>query len=167
LIDKAYCRRMARYNTWQNKALWALIGLMPQADLTADAGLPQKFVLASLNQLLWLDRMWLWRLHGIRAPVTPADKSTQMTVNSADWWAERFRVNGALRMWAVTLASLDLTDDMAFYLISLKQDMIESREICIMHMFNQQIDQRANVRGHLFKLGHVLDSTNLLQMTKV
>lgn len=164
MIDRAYCRRMARYNAWQNKALWGVIQHVEDAALRQDRGLPGGSMLGTLNHLLWLDRMWLSRLTPQPAPDHAAADSTDLTPTPAVWWAERFRADGALRMWSDTLASVDLHGELAFWSITAQSDVIVGRETCIVHMFNQQTDLRAQVRLVLAQDGHTLPPAALFLM---
>lgn len=164
MIDRAYCRTMTRYNFWQNRSLWDVLQTIDAADLTADRGLPQGSVLGTLNHLLWLDQMWLSRLFRVTAPQVAQDATAQLTPTLPAWWAERFRADGALRMWADTLSSLDLHGEIAFWSLSRRDDVIVPRTICILHMFTQQTDLRAQVRLVLTQDGHALPPTALFLM---
>ncbi|WP_056031845.1 DinB family protein [Loktanella sp. 3ANDIMAR09] len=163
MIDRAYCRMMARYNAWQNKALWDVFQKMSDADLAARTASPHGSVLGAVNHLLWLDRMWLSRLYAIKPPAQDLSESTTLTPDIRAWWLDRFRTDGALRMWADTLNSVDLLEQIAFWSISLEQDIILQKDACVMHMFNQQTDQRAVIRTHLAAMGHALPSVNLFE----
>ena len=166
MIDRAYCRTMARYNFWQNRTLWDVLQTLDDAAAMADQALPGGSVLGTLNHLLWLDQMWLSRLFRIKAPVAEAEASAQLTPTLPAWWAERFRADGALRMWADTLATVDLHGDIAFYSLSHGGDVIAPRDVCVMHMFTQQADLRGRVRQVLAGAGHDLPPTALFLMPK-
>ncbi|MBS1303508.1 DinB family protein [Loktanella sp. SALINAS62] len=161
MIDRAYCRMMARYNAWQNKSLWSVLEAIPDADLHADVGLMHGSILGTLNHLLWLDRMWLHRFAAQPVPDAAMDATATMTADKTAWWTARFRTDGGLRMWADTLASVDLSGDMAFYSLTRHDDMIAPRSVCVMHMFNQQTHYRAMVMGALTKAGHDSYDANL------
>jgi uncharacterized damage-inducible protein DinB len=110
--------------------------------------------------------MWLSRLFKVKTPDVAQDKTAQMTPTTAAWWAERFRADGALRMWADTLASVDLHGDLAFWSLTSQSDVIAPRDICVMHMFNQQADLRAQVRFVLAGMGQALPPTALFLMPR-
>ncbi|MCF7700799.1 DinB family protein [Loktanella sp. M215] len=166
MIDRAYCRTMSRYNAWQNKLLWGVLEEVDEVALLRDQGLPQGSVLGTLNHLLWLDQMWLSRLFKVKAPPSDFARAAQETPSPATWWAARFRADGALRMWADTLSSVDLTGDIAFYSLSSESDVIVPRATCVMHMFNQQTDQCARVRQVLSQAGQTLPPTALFLMPR-
>ena len=164
MIDRAYCRTMARYNFWQNRMLWDVVQKLDEAGSLADRSLPQGSILGTLNHLLWLDQMWLSRLFKVAAPKITADAAPTMTPTLSAWWADRFRADGALRMWADTLSSVDLHGEIAFWSLSLAGDVIAPRMTCVMHMFIQQTDIRAQVRHVLAEMGHDLPPTALFLM---
>ena len=166
MIDRAFCRTMSRYNAWQNRLLWEVLEPMDGDALRRDAGLPQGSVLTTLTHLLWLDQMWLSRLFRVKAPNSDFERAAAETPSPATWWAARFRADGALRMWADTLSSVDLTGDIAFYSLSSESDVIVPRATCVMHMFNQQTDQRARVRQVLSQSGQTLPPTALFLMPR-
>ena len=164
MIDRAYCRTMARYNFWQNRTLWDVLQEVGDADALADRSLPQGSVLGTLNYLLWLDQMWLSRLFNLKAPQVAHDGAAGLTPTLPAWWAERFRADGALRMWADTLSSVDLHGDVAFWSITSGSDVIVSRGIAVQHMFTQQVELRARVRQVLAEMGHDLPPAALFLM---
>ncbi len=164
MIDRAYCRTMARYNAWQNKMLWDVLQTMDEEALRHDAGLPQGSVVKTLNHLLWLDQMWLSRLFHVAPPKAAAKDAADLTPTLAAWWAERFRTDGGLRMWADTLASVDLTGQIAFWSLTTQGDVIVSRSVCAMHMFTQQTEVRARVRQVLASMGTTLPPAPLFMM---
>ena len=164
MIDRAYCRRMARYNAWQNRLLWDTLEPIERGALTEALPMQHGSLLGALNHLLWLDRMWLSRLYRIAPPDTGLADSVRLHADGHGWWTDRFRTDGALRMWADTLNSVDLMDQIAFWSISLEEDIILSKAECVMHMFNQQTDQRAVIRSHLAARGMTLPPVNLFQM---
>lgn len=161
MIDRGFCRTMSRYNAWQNKALWSVIDAMDEVDILTDHLGPHTSVLGRLNRLLWIDQMWLSRLSTFKVRHQTLAESAEMRPTPATWWAERFRTDGTFRMWADTLSSLDLTGDMAFWSISLETDVIRPKTMCIMHIFNQQTAQRAQIRNLLAAAGQSLPPSDL------
>ena len=164
MIDRAYCRTMTRYNFWQNRTLWDVLQTLGDGDALADRGLPQGSVLGTLNYLLWLDQMWLSRLFNVKTPQVTLDGAARLTPTLHAWWAERFRADGALRMWADTLSSVDLHGEVAFWSITSGSDMIVPRDIAVQHVFTQQIELRARVRQVLAEMGHDLPPAALFLM---
>lgn len=164
MIDRAYCRTMTRYNFWQNRTMWDVLQKMDEGEMLSDRRLPQGSVLGTLNHLLWLDQMWLSRLFKVKVPVVAQDEAAQLTPTLPAWWAARFRADGALRMWADTLSSVDLHGDIAFWSLSHAGDVIVPRTTCVMHMFTQQTDIRAQVRQVLAEMGQTLPPTALFLM---
>lgn len=61
MISPEYCQLMARYNRWMNERLFALLSLVPGEERIRDRGAFFGSMHATLNHLLWGDRMWLGR----------------------------------------------------------------------------------------------------------
>ena len=68
MITPDYCRIMARYNQWQNKAVTEVVESMAPAELTEDRGAFFGSILGTLNHLLWADLVWMSRLDGGDGP---------------------------------------------------------------------------------------------------
>jgi uncharacterized damage-inducible protein DinB len=64
MIDRDYCQLMARYNRWMNERLYAVCADLPDAERRRDRGAFFGSMHATLNHLLWGDRMWLGRFVG-------------------------------------------------------------------------------------------------------
>ena len=69
MIDVHYVRCMARYNRWQNENLYGAADTLSDAERRGDRGAFFGSIHATLNHLLWADRIWMSRLAGTpRAP---------------------------------------------------------------------------------------------------
>jgi uncharacterized damage-inducible protein DinB len=55
---------MARYNGWMNERLYATCAELPDDERTRDRGAFFGSIHATLNHLLWGDRMWIGRFVG-------------------------------------------------------------------------------------------------------
>jgi uncharacterized damage-inducible protein DinB len=55
---------MARYNAWMSDRLYAACAELPEEERTRDRGAFFGSIHATLNHLLWGDRMWLGRFTG-------------------------------------------------------------------------------------------------------
>jgi uncharacterized damage-inducible protein DinB len=109
LIDPAYARMMARYNTWQNKQLFDTLDVMNVEELTKDRGAFFGSIHATLNHLLWGDMLWLNRFD----PSTPSPKGDPMDSKSlfathAEWQVERIVTDVRINAWASGLPSKTL-----------------------------------------------------------
>ena len=108
MITPEYCRTMARYNHWQNKAVTEVVEAMSAADMTEDRGAFFGSILGTLNHLLWADLVWMARLDaGDRPGVALADSPT-FAPDVREWARLRFLADGRIREWALALDAIDL-----------------------------------------------------------
>ena len=154
MIDPGYARLMARYNSWQNKQLSETLDAQPDTVLRAERGAFFGSILATLNHVLWGDAMWMSRFDPkIPKPDIPGSQSVGYMPTFAVWSAERFRMDGAIRMWADTLSALDLHGQMSW------MSGITGREVrlpvatCVTHMFNHQTHHRGQVHAMMTAAG--------------
>jgi len=164
MITPDYCRTMARYNQWQNRAVTDCVQAMPPAALEEDRGAFFGSILGTLNHLLWADLMWMARLEGGSAPdVTSAD-SPKMTPNVREWARQRFVVDGRIREWARKLDAVDLVGELAWQSGSMRVEMRRPIALCVVHMFNHQTHHRGQVHAMLTAAGRDPGVTDLAMM---
>ena len=167
MIEAGYVRTMARYNAWQNRQLTAALTGVDDAILREDRGAFFGSIMATLNHLLFADVLWMSRLHDrIPAPAAGGPDHLEFTPTFAVWSAERFRMDGAIRMWADTMRSLDLKRRVTFYSGTLGQEMTQPMEWCVTHMFNHQTHHRGQVHAMMTAAGLKAPVSDLLFMTE-
>ena len=89
---------MARYNAWMNERLYAACAALPEEERTRDRGAFFGSIQATLNHLLWGDRMWLGRFVGPTCD-HPAF-GTDMFQDFDDLQRERQDTDAAMLQWA-------------------------------------------------------------------
>jgi uncharacterized damage-inducible protein DinB len=153
IITPAYCQMMARYNAWQNAGLREMVKDMPAAELTKDRGAFFGSILGTLNHILWADQMWMSRLSDLPAPDLSLKDSVTLTPTAAVWWAERFRVDGRISLWAKDLRALDLVGDLSWYSAVKQGQIAKPKAVCVIHLFNHQTHHRGQVHALLTQMG--------------
>ena len=78
MMSPNYVRLMARYNTWQNGSLFEAANTLSDAARRADRGAFFGSTHATLNHLLWADRMWMSRFAGTARPAQMIQTSVDM-----------------------------------------------------------------------------------------
>ena len=68
MIDLGYVQCMARYNRWQNESLYGVADTLTDAKRQRPRGAFFGSIHATLNHLLWADRIWMSRLAGTPRP---------------------------------------------------------------------------------------------------
>jgi len=164
IVTPEYCRLMARYSMWQNKGLRAIVEGMDMAELTADRGAFFGSIWATLNHILWGDRVWMARFDGGAAPGGSIKESKDLAPTPAVWGAERFRTDGRLLTWAEGLTTLDLTGTLSWHSAAADRDLSLPLGVCIAHMFNHQTHHRGQVHAMLTAAGLTPPPTDLFLM---
>ncbi len=165
MIDASYVRLMARYNAWQNTQLSPVVEAMPEAELTADRGAFFGSIFATLNHLLWADRMWMSRFD---AAFTPPEggirESVELTPTISVWSAERFRMDGRIRLWADDLDTVGLRGNLTWYSGAAGREMKKPMALCVTHFLNHQTHHRGQVHAMLTAAGQAAPVSDLFLM---
>ena len=153
MIEAGYVRTMARYNAWQNRQLTQGLTGVPEDVLRAERGAFFGSIMATLNHLLWGDTIWMSRFDP-RVPAPGKDTDhLNFTPTFAVWSAERFRLDGSIRMWADTVRTLDLKGQLKWYSGTLKTELQQPIQLCVAGMFNHQTHHRGQVHAMMTSAG--------------
>ncbi|GGX45698.1 damage-inducible protein DinB [Tateyamaria omphalii] len=165
MIEAGYVRIMARYNAWQNRQLTEMLTGVPDVELRKDRGAFFGSIMATLNHILWGDAMWMSRLDPkIPAPRVPAEDHKDFTPTFAVWTAERFRMDGTIRLWADDLDTIALKGDLSWYSGMLKRDFHAPFEVCVTHLFTHQAHHRGQVHAMMTAAGLSAPVTDIVFM---
>jgi uncharacterized damage-inducible protein DinB len=164
MVTPEYCRMMARYNAWQNEGLRRLLTGMPDVELLRERGAFFGSIMATVNHLLWADRIWMARLAGTERPAGGIADSVGLTPTAAVWGAERFRTDGAITLWAERVDALDLLGDLVWQSALTGREERRAVAMCVVHMFNHQTHHRGQVHAMLTAAGMNPGPTELFLM---
>jgi len=165
MIDKGYVLTMARYNAWQNRQIIDIVKVMDEADLRGDQGAFFGSILATLSHILWGDTLWMSRwCSDIVAPQRNFEDWADYTGTLGNWEAQRFAMDGRIRIWAETLSNLDLTGELVWTYTATGQEMRQPMGMCIAHMFNHQTHHRGQVHAMLTAQGRTAPTTDIVFM---
>ncbi|KEJ87996.1 DinB family protein [Sulfitobacter donghicola DSW-25 = KCTC 12864 = JCM 14565] len=154
MVEKEFVLHMARYNTWQNNQLRKIVQAMDDGELKADRCAFFGSIFNTLNHLLWGDTIWMSRWYSdIATPKTSIAESISMTPTIGAWDAERFRMDGRIRIWAQTLSNVDLRQDISWFSGAIQQDVTKPMGLCVAHMFNHQTHHRGQISQMLSAAG--------------
>ena len=163
-ITPEYCRMMARYNRWQNTGLRKITETMEADALDRDHGAFFGSIRATLNHLLWADRIWMHRIAGMPDPGLSIAESVGSTRSISEWATERFRLDGRIVVWADELRAIDLAGEVTFTSQSLGGEVSRPVQPLIIHVFNHQTHHRGQVHAMLTAEGISPPPTDLLVM---
>lgn len=165
MIDPAYVRMMARYNSWQNSQLLPVLKAMTAEDLTKDRGAFFGSLLATANHLLWGDTIWMSRFDpSVEAPIVAVPQSTELHPTIGSWEADRFRMDGKIRFWADGLRALDLKGQLTFYSVSVGRELTTQIDTSVVHFFNHQTHHRGQIHAMLTAMGKAAPVSDVIFM---
>lgn len=160
-ITPEYCRMMARYNRWQNTGLRKITETMDIEALDRDGGAFFGSIRATLNHLLWADRVWMHRIAGHPGPGGTIERSASFAASIEDWTTRRFRLDGRIVVWADALRAVDLAGRITFGSGALGGRVTRPIQPLIMHLFNHQTHHRGQVHAMLTAQGITPPPTDL------
>ena len=164
MITPEYCRVMARYNAWQNNAIWQLVDTMESEALDLDRGAFFGSIRATLNHILWGDQLWMSRFDDGDGPACEPKDHVNLTANISDWWASRFRTDGRIKLWAAEVSALDLVGELSWYSVTEGREIHKPVAQCVAGFFNHQTHHRGQVHAMLTAAGMKPDDTDLVLM---
>lgn len=167
MIQKEYVVQMARYNAWQNNKLRDVFKVIPQAELTKYRGAFFGSLFGTMNHILWGDTIWMSRwCSDVPEPSVAGPESARITPNYGVWDAERFRLDGRIRIWAETLSNMDLQGDVSWFSDATNQNLTRPMGACVSHMFNHQTHHRGQISQMLKAMGATPPVSDLVFMPK-
>jgi uncharacterized damage-inducible protein DinB len=161
MIDAAYVQRMARYNRWQNENLYGAADSLSDAERRHARGAFFGSIHATLNHLLWGDRIWMSRLAGTEKPEGGIPQSVSLYENWNDLKRERAAFDAVIVDWADRLDDASLAGELAYYSGAIKADLRKPRWLLVTHMFNHQTHHRGQVHCMLTQAGSKPGDTDL------
>lgn len=153
MIDRDYCKMMARYNAWQNRQITKAAETLSETALREERGAFFGSILGTLNHILWGDQLWMARFDGGARPEAGIAESVALCPTFGAWSAERFRTDGRIRMWADRVRALDLTGDQTWFSAAQGREVSVPTAQCVVHFFNHQTHHRGQVHAMLAAAG--------------
>ena len=114
MIAPSHARLMARYNRWQNESIYGCAEQLTDAERRRDAGAFFGSIHATLNHLVWGDRIWLHRFSGSAQPPGGIKESVALHDAWADPRADRQALDTAIIGWTEALAQDWLDSDLTY-----------------------------------------------------
>jgi uncharacterized damage-inducible protein DinB len=161
MIDAAYVQRMARYNRWQNENLYGAADTVSDAERRRARGAFFGSIHATLNHLLWGDRIWMSRLAGTAKPEGGIPQSVSLYDGWNDLKRERAAFDAVIVDWADRLDDASLEGELTWFSGAIKADLRKPRWLLVTHMFNHQTHHRGQVHCMLTQAGSKPGDTDL------
>lgn len=168
MISVDHVRLMARYNCWQNEAVYAGADQLTDEARKADRGAFFGSIEATLNHLLWADRIWLHRFVGTGAP--NAGRISDSIRESEGWdtlKTERKVLDQVIMDWALGLSSEWLAGELTWIPVGGgAAEWTAPKWELVTHMFNHQTHHRGQVHVMLTSEGIDTGDTDLSLMPR-
>src|SRR5205085_3030953 len=153
MIDPDYVRCMARYNRWQNDNLYAIADALSDAERKRARGAFFGSIHATLNHLLWADRIWMSRLAGTPRPEGGIPESVATYGDWSELKRERAAFDKVMLDWADRLDAAALAGDLTWFSGAIKAEVRKPKWLLVTHMFNHQTHHRGQVHCMLTQAG--------------
>jgi uncharacterized damage-inducible protein DinB len=151
MITAAYCQTMAAYGTWMNRKLYDRAGRLPDAERKADRGAFFGSIHATLNHILWGDRIWLGRFNGKTYASGPIGVDLYEDFDALR--AARAEMDAEITAWALAVADADLAGTLTWYSRVAEREFSKPRALCVLQMFNHGTHHRGQVTTLLKQIG--------------
>ncbi|HEX7035168.1 MAG TPA: DinB family protein [Pseudomonadales bacterium] len=162
MISPEYVRLMAAYTRWQNASLYAAADTLTDAARREDRGAFFGSIHATLDHLLWGDRIWLHRLAG--APAPEASDIPSSVSQHADWGAlkaARQLTDEAIAEWAGRVTAEELAGELAWFSGSRGVEVRRPRWALAVQLFNHGTHHRGQVHAMLTAAGAQPEDTDI------
>src|SRR5204863_6380906 len=167
MIDVGYVQRLARYNRWQNENLYGVADGLSDAERKHARGAFFGSIHATLNHLLWADRIWMSRLAGMPRPPGGIPESVALCSSWSELRSERAAFDAAMVAWAEALDAAALEGELTWYSGAINAQVSKPRWLLVTHMFNHQTHHRGQVHCMLTQAGGRPSDTDLPFMPAV
>lgn len=161
MITPAYTRMMAAYNAEMNRRFFAAAALLTDAQRRADHGAFWGSVHATLNHLLWADRMWMSRFSDWPRPAQKLAGSTLLHQDFDALLAARVAADAGIAAWAEAIDQAWLDQDLVWFSGVRRSEVRRPRWVVVTHFFNHQTHHRGQVHALLTAQGQATGDTDL------
>jgi uncharacterized damage-inducible protein DinB len=152
---------MARYNRWQNENLYGAADALSDAERQRTRGAFFGSIHATLNHLLWGDRIWMSRLAGTPRPEGGIPQSVSLYADWNDLKRERAAFDTVIIDWADQLEDASLAGELTWFSGAIKAEVRKPKWLLVTHMFNHQTHHRGQVHCMLTQAGSKPGDTDL------
>ncbi len=161
MIELGYVQRMARYNRWQNENLYGVADTLSDAERRRDRGAFFGSIHATLNHLLWADRVWMSRLAATPRTDGGIPQSVSLYADWNDLKRERGAFDAVVLDWADRLDTASLAGELTWYSGAIKAEVRKPKWLLVTHMFNHKTHHRGQVHCMLTQAGGKPGDTDL------
>jgi uncharacterized damage-inducible protein DinB len=142
-----HLRRMARYNAWANRRLYAACEQLAEDEYHKPRPAFFGSIHGTLNHLLLGDWIWLARIEGGPSPKVRLDDRPCGSL--AELKAARAAEDGRIIDLVDGYAEDDLSRQVRYRRVTAPDEMVTPLHVCWLHLFNHQTHHRGQVHDQL------------------
>ena len=161
MIDKEFVERLAKYNRWQNQNVYGAADRIPDEERKRDRGAFFGSIHATLNHLLWGDRIWMHRFAGTERLPGGIKESVSHYPVWEDLKREREAFDEVIVRWAESLDPHWLEGDLTWFSGAAQREITRPKWILLTHLFNHQTHHRGQVHCMITQCGIKPGATDL------
>lgn len=161
MITTEYVRLMARYNTWQNDAIYGVARGLSDKERQLDRGAFFGSIHATLSHVLWADTIWMSRFSDIDPPPGGIETSPNYFVDWDAMTAARSGLDRAITDWSDNVDTGWLAGDLTWYSTVSGGMSTRPAALLVTHFFNHQTHHRGQVHAMLTAAGAKTEVTDL------
>lgn len=166
MITASYLRVMARYNRWQNGAVYGAAARLTDAARTKDCGAFFGSIQGTLSHICWADRIWLSRFNLIAAPAVPQRESARYVEQFDALTKLRRELDEVLIGFCDTYDKGPVMGDLTWFSGSTMTEATAPLSMIFTHLFNHQTHHRGQVHAMLTSAGESTGDTDLFLMPR-
>lgn len=164
MISADYVQKMAGYNAWQNRSLYAAADGLSDAERRRDRGAFFGSLHATLNHLLWADRIWMSRFSDLDPPPGGVETSPNCYPDWAAMAKARPELDSAIVDWSKSVDQDWLAGETTWFSTIMKRMSTKPTALVVVHFFNHQTHHRGQVHAMLTAAGAKPEDTDLVMM---
>ncbi len=162
MITPDWCRLMAAYGSEMNRRLFASAAQLTDEERRRHRGAFFGSIHATLNHILWGDRLWMSRLaEGWERPRGGITGSVALHEGFEALRAARVATDEGIERWASGLTESWLRGELVWVSGATGQEWRRPRWIMVTHLFNHGTHHRGQVHAMLTAAGVTPDDTDL------
>ena len=159
-----FARTMARYNTWQNRSLYAAADAIGEDERRRDRGAFFGSIHATLSHLIWADHTWMSRFDRWEKPEAGIRESGSWIDDWGELKSKRRISDARMVHWGERMTDDWLKGDVTWWSGAAKREVSKPRWLLVTHLFNHQTHHRGQVHAMLTAAGARPDDTDLFLM---
>ena len=139
MIDSAWCRMMAAYNSEMNRRIFGAAGGVDNASRRADLGAFFGSLHGTLGHILWADHMWMSRFDGWPKPELGIRQSGDFVAEWPALVAAREEADRRIEAWSARVEPAALAGDLTWFSGASKREMTKPRAALVTHIDRKSV----------------------------